>query len=155
MDLLKQGRIQVLVATDLAARGLDVTGIGMVINFEVARSGRDYVHRSGRTARAGQTGLALSLVAPSEWNRMESIIRYLGLTVEMRAIEGLEAKFNGPMRSRGAKKTTYARKEQPNHTKPRTKSKDRDRDRKNIGKRRKPRGTPGIEAGRGPLKKRT
>lgn len=63
---LKSGEIQVLVATDLASRGIDIPGLPTVINYELPRSPKDFIHRVGRTGRAGATGDAISLVAPEE-----------------------------------------------------------------------------------------
>jgi len=154
LGLLRGGQIRVLVATELAARGLDIPGMDLVINFDVARSGSDYVHRTGRTGRAGERGLAISLIGPNEWNRMESIVRYLGLDVETRAIEGMAASFKGPKRSKG-QKPGRVNKAAAKQGEPKVKVKDRHRDRKNKGKRRKPSSPAGIEAGHGPLKKRT
>ncbi|MBK5964910.1 RNA helicase [Thiocystis minor] len=156
MGLLHSGRVNILIATDLAARGLDVPGVQRVINFDLPRSGDDYLHRTGRTGRAGEQGVALSLVGKSEWNRMESIVRYLNLTAETRAIEGLKAKFQGPTKRKGPGKPTPAmRKARAAADKPEApKVKDRLRDRKNIGKRRVPTSTQGVEAGHAPLAKR-
>ncbi len=100
MGLLRNGQIRVLVGTDVAARGLDVPGIDLVINLDLPRSGDDYLHRTGRTGRAGERGLAISLVSAYEWNRMEGIERYLRLSFEPRSIEGLTAKFRGLRRRR-------------------------------------------------------
>lgn len=66
MNLFRQGRLRVLVATDLIARGIDISGLPCVINYDLPRSPRDYVHRVGRTGRAGQSGIAISLIAPDE-----------------------------------------------------------------------------------------
>jgi superfamily II DNA/RNA helicase len=157
LDLLRRGAIRVLVATDVAARGLDVPGVDAVINFEVPRSGSAYLHRVGRTARAGTAGSAVSLVSAPEYNRMEGIARYLGLRPETMIIAGLEAGFRGPRRSRKPKKRTASVKG-AKAPKSRAKVKDRHRDRKDIGKRRKqpPDTTPGpAEAGHGPLFKRS
>lgn len=154
LDLLRRGQIRVLVATDLAARGLDVPGMDAVINFEIPRSGKDYVHRSGRTGRAGGDGLAISLVSASEWNRMEGIVRYLGLTPEQRSIPGLAAAFKGQKQGKGTKKRTATDKKTATTT---AKTKDRLRDRKNIGKRRKPTSkaaTQAADAGFNPLYKK-
>ncbi|MCT7233273.1 helicase-related protein, partial [Salmonella enterica] len=70
IDRLKQGGVKILVATDVAARGLDVDGLDMVINFDMPRSGDEYVHRIGRTGRAGNDGLAISLICHGDWNLM-------------------------------------------------------------------------------------
>ncbi|CAK9097005.1 DEAD-box ATP-dependent RNA helicase 46 [Durusdinium trenchii] len=63
---LKQGRIRVLVATDVAARGLDIKGIGLVVNYDAANNTEDYVHRIGRTGRAGNKGFAVTFLSPHE-----------------------------------------------------------------------------------------
>jgi len=153
MGLVHSGRVKILIATDLAARGLDVQGIQRVINFDLPRSGDDYLHRTGRTGRAGECGVAISLVSPPEWNRMESISRYLNLTFEPRIIEGLKAKFSGQTKST-KKPSPAARKKQASaNKKDAPKVKNRLRDRKNIGNRRKPSGAA-VEAGHAPLTKR-
>ena len=156
MGLLHGGRVNLLIATDLAARGLDVPGVQRVFNFDLPRSGDDYLHRTGRTGRAGEAGVAVSLVGPPEWNRMESIARYLNLTFEPHAIEGLKAKFKGPGKRKGSgKSSTSARKANASDTRAeQPRKKDRHRDRKNIGKRRQPSRAPAVEAGHAPLAKR-
>jgi superfamily II DNA/RNA helicase len=103
MGLYRAGGIRVLVATDIAARGLDIKGVNLVINYGIARSGDDYVHRIGRTGRAGETGLAIALVSPAEWNTYCSIERYLGITMEPRTVEKLEAHFKGQVKKIGGK----------------------------------------------------
>ena len=77
----KDGRVTVLVATDIAARGIDVEGIGHVINFEVPPTADAYVHRVGRTGRAQATGTAVTLVAPDEVGTLRSIERSLKLRI--------------------------------------------------------------------------
>src|SRR5690606_11420488 len=104
MHWFRTGVVKVLVSTDLAARGLDVKGVDLVLNYGVARSGDDHVHRSGRTGRAGEKGLVVTLVVPQEWNPMRSIERYLGITFEPRTITGMEARFAGPAK-KSAKKS--------------------------------------------------
>merc|ERR1712217_394807 len=69
----KAGQSKVLVATDVAARGLDVKTIRLVINFDPAGNAEDYVHRIGRTARAGMTGTAVSLLLPTEGKKAQDI----------------------------------------------------------------------------------
>ena len=137
LNLLREGRIRILVATDVAARGLDVPGMDLVINFEVPRSGSDYLHRTGRTGRAGAPGLAITLVSPPEWNRMESIERYLQLDLHPLSLPGLAGHYQGPTRSRSPRKKIHGQAPKPATTQA-PKVKERHRDRKNIGKRRLP-----------------
>jgi superfamily II DNA/RNA helicase len=66
LDAFKQGKVSVLIATDVAARGLDIDSLPMVINYEIPHAAEDYVHRIGRTGRAGASGTAVSLVSPEE-----------------------------------------------------------------------------------------
>jgi ATP-dependent RNA helicase RhlE len=73
LESFKRGRVRVLVATDIAARGIDVEGVTHVINFELPNVPEDYVHRIGRTARAGASGIAISLCDPSEQAFLRSI----------------------------------------------------------------------------------
>ena len=159
LNLLREGRVRILVATEVAARGLDVPGMDLVINFEVPRSGSDYLHRAGRTGRAGLTGLAITLVSPPEWNRMESIERYLQLDLQPLRIPGLEGRFQGPSRAPSRSKSA-GKKPTPRQTQAAAsqmpKAKERHRDRKNIGKRRQPSSPRSgeVEAGLTPLKRR-
>ena len=90
---MHDGRTRVLVATDVAARGLDVAGISHVINFDAPRQAEDYVHRIGRTGRAGRTGTAVTLVNPGERSLMRSIERFTGQRAQVEAIAGLEPKI--------------------------------------------------------------
>jgi superfamily II DNA/RNA helicase len=87
---MKGGRLRLLVATDVAARGLDVTGVSHVINFDIPRFAEDYVHRIGRTGRAGVTGIAISFVSPSERAYLDKIERFIGTKVPVHTIPGLE-----------------------------------------------------------------
>ena len=70
---IKQGKLQIIVATDLAARGLDIEALPLVINFELPEELEDYVHRIGRTGRAGMKGHAISLVSPSDRSQIKSL----------------------------------------------------------------------------------
>jgi len=88
---LRQGRVNLLVATDVAARGLDVNGISHVINFDLPQVAEDYVHRIGRTGRAGASGIAISLCnAGDEASRLWQIERYIGHSLPQQVVEGLE-----------------------------------------------------------------
>jgi ATP-dependent RNA helicase RhlE len=78
---LKRGRIQVLVATDIASRGIDVDGISHVINFDVPHSPEDYVHRIGRTGRVDAVGDAFTLMGPEEQKDLTAIERFLGRAI--------------------------------------------------------------------------
>ena len=84
----RSGRARVLVATDVAARGIDVDDISFVINYEVPATADDYIHRVGRTARAGRDGAALTLVSPEEESVLASIERITGVTLERSRLNG-------------------------------------------------------------------
>ncbi len=73
LDAFKQGKVAVLIATDVAARGLDIDHLPMVINYEIPHAAEDYVHRIGRTGRAGASGTAVSLVSPEEERYLKEI----------------------------------------------------------------------------------
>jgi ATP-dependent RNA helicase RhlE len=81
---------RVLVATDVAARGLDIPGVSHVINFDMPEEPEAYIHRIGRTARMGREGRAISLVTPQERDALGRIERALGVTLERETIEGFE-----------------------------------------------------------------
>ncbi|WP_414661290.1 DEAD/DEAH box helicase [Horticoccus sp. 23ND18S-11] len=84
----KSGKYEVLVATDIAARGLDIAGVSHVINYDVPENAEDYVHRIGRTGRAQNTGDAFTLVTEEDVRDARSIERYMGVAVERKKIEG-------------------------------------------------------------------
>jgi superfamily II DNA/RNA helicase len=87
---MRRGRIRLLVATDVAARGLDITGISHVINFDLPRSAEDYVNRIGRTGRAGESGIAISLASRGDLPYLDRIESYLGRNLVVHVIPGLE-----------------------------------------------------------------
>ncbi|MFT7144840.1 MAG: superfamily II DNA/RNA helicase [Alphaproteobacteria bacterium] len=87
---MQAGQIRFLVATDVAARGLDIKSLTHVINFDLPRNSEDYIHRIGRVGRAGKTGDAISLVSNEQWGLMRGIERMLGEELEQKTIEGLE-----------------------------------------------------------------
>ncbi len=88
----KRGKFQVLVATDIAARGIDVEGIGLVVNFDVPNMAEDYIHRVGRTARVSATGKADTLVAPQEEGDFRRIETNLGRYIPRKKIDGFDYK---------------------------------------------------------------
>ena len=85
LDAFKEGKLQVLVATDVAARGLDIDDLPLVVNYELPHVPEDYIHRIGRTGRAGASGEAISFVAPEEENYLAEIERLLKKTVPIRS----------------------------------------------------------------------
>ncbi len=87
----KAGQVRVLVATDLAARGLDIEELPHVVNYDLPHVAEDYVHRIGRTGRAGSTGEAISLVSPEEKPLLAEIEKLLRRTVDQTVIPGFEA----------------------------------------------------------------
>ncbi|MEO0341837.1 MAG: DEAD/DEAH box helicase [Pseudomonadota bacterium] len=110
----KQGDITVLVATDIAARGIDIDGVTHVVNFELPNVPESYVHRIGRTARAGRSGVAVSLVAPEEVKHLRAIEKIIGRKINAvgdipatihkakprRKPQGKPTSFRGPKGSR-------------------------------------------------------
>ena len=149
MQQFRKGSTKILVATDLAARGLDIKDLDLVLNFDMARSGDDYLHRIGRTGRAGKTGTAISLINANDWNLSQSIARYLNVEFEEIAIKGLQAKFKGKIENKKkntSKKNSQAKKD-ASKNKSHPKAKQRLRNKKNIGKRRKPKQEESSTAG--------
>ncbi|GAB3250444.1 DEAD/DEAH box helicase [Chitinimonas naiadis] len=99
---LKKGEIDVLVATDVAARGIDVAGITHVVNFDLPKFAEDYVHRIGRTGRAGRDGIAISFAAKHEVPALRRIEKFVGRKLNPYQLEGLEARFEPRPSSGGA-----------------------------------------------------
>ncbi len=89
---LRNGKVKILVATDVAARGLDIPAISHVINYDLPRQTEDYVHRIGRCGRAGRTGIAISLCSMDDRPQLNAINRYLDRKMEVCIIEGMEPK---------------------------------------------------------------
>ncbi|HLP99323.1 MAG TPA: DEAD/DEAH box helicase [Sideroxyarcus sp.] len=90
---LRRGNLRVLVATDVAARGIDVSGISHVINFDLPKFAEDYVHRIGRTGRGGASGIAVSFAGSRDLMHLKKIERYTGQPINQHTIEGMEPKF--------------------------------------------------------------
>jgi ATP-dependent RNA helicase RhlE len=118
LDAFRRGECTVLVATDVAARGIDVDGVSHVIHFDVPRSSEDYIHRSGRTARAGAAGQVMTFVAPDEESNIAEIEKEIGSKIPRFAFKGFDAGLDdvrskprttragpsrGPSRGRSAK----------------------------------------------------
>jgi ATP-dependent RNA helicase RhlE len=91
LSMFKEGKLQVLVATDVAARGLDIDDMPLVVNYELPHVPEDYIHRIGRTGRAGQTGEAISLVAPEEEKYLVEIEKLLKKKIVIETADGFDA----------------------------------------------------------------
>ena len=95
MQSFASGKYQVLVTTDLASRGLDLLQVSHVINFDLPKHAEEYVHRIGRTGRAGAKGTAISLVGPKDVPALQRIEAFLRQAVSYSVVPGLEARFDG------------------------------------------------------------
>lgn len=93
----KEGKIEILIATDIASRGLDIAGVSHVINYDVPQHAEDYVHRIGRTGRAKREGEAFTLVANDEIAELARIEKYIGRPIERRKLEGFEYRYEPHM----------------------------------------------------------
>ncbi len=90
LDSFKAGEVDVLIATDIAARGLDIEKLPVVINFDLPRSPADYMHRIGRSGRAGEVGLALSLIDHEDYHHFKVIEKKNKVQLERESVEGFE-----------------------------------------------------------------
>ncbi|MEW6325334.1 MAG: DEAD/DEAH box helicase [Nitrospirota bacterium] len=107
LEAFKRGSIQVLVATNLASRGLDVKGISHVVNYELPDAPEDYVHRIGRTARASATGDAISLVDQTEREQLRQIERLIGGKIPQAVTPGFKSHAVAPAPSRTERAPRY------------------------------------------------
>ncbi|MDS0858023.1 DEAD/DEAH box helicase [Burkholderia pseudomultivorans] len=98
---LRERRVRVLVATDVAARGIDIPGITHVFNYDLPKFAEDYVHRIGRTGRAGRSGIAVSLVHHAEQGALKRIERFVRAPLPVNVIEGFEPRKAPPRNDRG------------------------------------------------------
>lgn len=103
LEAFKAGAVQVLVATDVAARGLDIDDLPQVVNFDLPQVPEDYVHRIGRTGRAGASGEAVSLVCADEVTLLAAIEALIGRTLERQEMHGFEPEHRVPLTGAAAK----------------------------------------------------
>ncbi|MFA7554016.1 MAG: DEAD/DEAH box helicase [Spongiibacteraceae bacterium] len=152
MNQFRQGALQILVATDLAARGLDIDDVDLVINFTTAHSGDDHTHRVGRTGRAGQQGKAITLVSSNEWNQMSSIERYLGIRFKRRTVKDLTAEYAGPKKLKNSGKAAGSKKKKvdPKTAKAKLKAKAKAKAKPRSAKAEEPNGNDEFKAKRSP-----
>jgi ATP-dependent RNA helicase DeaD len=113
MLAFKSGRERLLVATDVAARGLDITGVSHVINYDLPNSPDIYVHRIGRTGRAGESGRAITLITPKQRRELEAIERHAKTEIEEWSPNGKPS-----ARTRERRRDPERETRRPRHTKP-------------------------------------
>jgi ATP-dependent RNA helicase RhlE len=113
LEAFKSGQARILVATDVAARGLDIDDLPHVINYELPRVAEDYIHRIGRTGRAGKTGEATSLVAPEEKPRLAEIERLTKFKIEQVIVPGFEPGSVAPAEERETRERGHGHRHEP------------------------------------------
>lgn len=95
MNGFANNQYDVLVTTDIASRGLDIPNVSLVINFDMPKQADEYVHRIGRTGRAGSKGNAITLVGPRDWNSFQAVKRFMIQSIAAESLEALPAEFKG------------------------------------------------------------
>lgn len=138
---LTDGRVNVLIATDVAARGIDIPEVSHVFNFDMPRTADTYLHRIGRTGRAGLKGTAISLVEAHDHLLLGKVTRYMKEPMKSRVIDELRPTTRAPsekLTGKPSKKVLAKREEKKKDDKEKPRVKVRLRDKKNVGKRRKP-----------------
>ena len=106
----KSGKLNILLATDVAARGIDVPNVSHVINFDMPRKADVYVHRIGRTGRAGAKGTAISLIEAHDFEMVGKVSRYMDEPFKARFVEGLRPKHKAPENKAKKKKSKTTKK---------------------------------------------
>ena len=101
IEEFKKKKIQILFTTDIISRGLHIEGIDCVINFDLPRSPADYIHRIGRTGRAGESGVAISFIGHEEQAHFKLIEKRSQIKLEREQIKGYELKGEAPKREKG------------------------------------------------------
>lgn len=144
---LVSGQVKVLVATDVASRGLDIDDVSHVFNFDMPRTADVYIHRIGRTGRAGKKGTAISLIEAHDYPLFGKVTRYIEDSIKMRVVDSLRPTTKAPSEAmmskpKPSKKVLAKRKEKKKEEETKKKAKVRLRDKKNVGKRRKPAASP-------------
>jgi superfamily II DNA/RNA helicase len=126
LDAFKSDAINILVASDVAARGLDIKGVSHVVNFDVPFNAEDYVHRIGRTGRAGKTGIAVTLATPAEVELVEAIEKLTGSAIPRPDAAGMSNRSEGKPRRGGEVKPAAAATDdlpRPLHSQPKSRRK--------------------------------
>lgn len=107
LEKMRKGKLRFLVATDVASRGLDIKDVSHVINYDLPTSPEDYIHRIGRTGRAGVTGNAITLVGPGDWSKLAGIEKLTGEPINRSVIVGLEPSLKEPRYSHANSSRTF------------------------------------------------
>ncbi|MGC9422995.1 DEAD/DEAH box helicase [Vibrio sp.] len=108
MSQFERAVFKILVTTDVASRGLDIATVTHVINFDMPKHTEEYVHRVGRTGRAGNKGDAISLVGPKDWDSFKRVEAFLQQDIQFDVLEGLQGKFKGLKVRQAIKKSTVS-----------------------------------------------
>lgn len=116
----KNKNVQILVATDVAARGLDIEQLPQVVNFDLPKVSADYIHRIGRTGRAGISGQAVSLVSADEFDYLSDIENLINQLLTRKIIDGFEPRHDVPVSSLGRKPKKIKKPKKPKTDKPKT-----------------------------------
>ncbi len=95
MNEFERGLHKILISTDLASRGLDISNVSHVINFDMPKISEEYIHRIGRTGRAGNQGFAFSLIGPKDWQNFKKIEPFFSQKIQFSKLDGLVGKFKG------------------------------------------------------------
>jgi len=112
MSQFERGVFKILVTTDVASRGLDIANVTHVVNFDMPKHTEEYVHRIGRTGRAGNKGNAISLVGPKDWNSFQRVEAFLQQSITFSVLDGLKGKFKGIKEKKISKKSNVSLKKQ-------------------------------------------
>ena len=104
LEAFKAGEVDLLVCTDVAARGLDIKDVPAVFNYDVPFNAEDYVHRIGRSGRAGRSGVAINLCSLADRSQLSAITRYLERKIDEHRIEGMEPKITSKPKTKPSKK---------------------------------------------------
>lgn len=95
MDSFARGKEQILVTTDIASRGLDLINVSHVFNFDIPKHTEEYIHRIGRTGRAGELGDAISIIGPKDWDNFKKVESFVAQSISFSKVEGINPKFKG------------------------------------------------------------
>ena len=109
MEGFSKGHQKILVTTDLASRGLDLVNVSLVINFDMPKHTEEFIHRIGRTGRAGSKGDAIAFVGPKDWLSFKNVEGLLEQTISFDRVKGLTAKFKGLKPKKDKAKTVKAK----------------------------------------------